>query len=88
MIDGDIKMLLSFFPPETVADMARKLKGVRIYFPATRTEHHDMRQMYEAMIQSGCDRSDALKRVAEAFGKSESWARKVVQKQGGLFDED
>jgi DNA-binding transcriptional regulator YhcF (GntR family) len=68
-----------------IKDILRKFAGWRIYFRKKQSEYEEIRNLYEQMISAGASRSQAVKELAEIFGRSKGTIRKITSIQGSLF---
>jgi len=84
MIDVTPSVLIPIVGEEDTIKIMRRLKGCRMYIPKCKTEQDEIRQDYEMM--TSCH-TQKIKDLAAYYEMSESNIRKILRKQGGLFEE-
>ena len=84
--DVGIVSLLDILDEEGIRKLCRHFKGCRIYFPKVKSEHDEIRKLYEHMIKNGNEKT-AIKRLSIIFDKSEKQIKRVIRYKRGLFDE-
>jgi len=84
IIDVTPSVLIDIVGEENTVKIMRKLKGCRLYIPKCKTLQDEIKQDYETMTS---DHHQRVKDLAAYYEMSESNIRKILRKQGGLFEE-
>ena len=71
---------------QAILKFLRNLGGMRIYVRKKRSEYEEIRELYKQLIAQGVKRSEAIRRLAELYEKSEERMRVITRYQGSLFE--
>jgi len=83
MIDITPDSLIDIVGEKNTIKIMRALKGCRMYIPKCRTIHDEIRQDYNHLTSNHTQR---VKILASSYEMSESQIRKILRKQGELFE--
>jgi len=84
IVDITPEYLIPIIGVKLTKELMQKFKGCRIYLPKCKSEHDEIKNIFNSMT---CEHSQKIKQLSRMYDKSESQIRNIVKKQGVLFEE-
>jgi len=84
IVDITPEYLIPVIGVDMTKELLKQFKGCRIYLPKCKSEHDEIKNIFNSMTAS---HPQKIKQLSEMYEKSESQIRNIVKKQGVLFEE-